>query len=94
MRAGRGGETARRDRVAFRPMLATLLIFAQETAEEEPNKVPFYILGGAAAVWAIFLFAVGMRTPSFPGSVGAQRGVMAISVVLVAATMASAVLTA
>jgi len=75
-------------------MLATLLIFAQETAEEEPSKTAFYILGSVAAAWAILLFAVGMRSPTFPGSVGAQRGVMAISVVLVAAAMASAVLTA
>jgi hypothetical protein len=73
-------------------MLA-LLIFAQEAIEDEPSKMPFYILGGAAAVWAIVLFAVGMRSRDFPGSAGAQRAVMAISVVLVAAAMASAVLT-
>jgi hypothetical protein len=73
-------------------MLA-LLIFAQEAIEDEPSKTPFYILGGAAAVWAIVLFAVGMRSRDFPGSAGAQRAVMAISVVLVAAAMASAVLT-
>ena len=73
-------------------MLA-LLIFAQETIEEEPSKTPFYILGGAAAVWAIVLFAVGMRSRDFPGSAGAQRAVMAISVALVTAAMASAVLT-
>jgi hypothetical protein len=73
-------------------MLA-LLIFAQEAIEDEPSKTPFYILGGAAAVWAVVLFAVGMRSRDFPGSAGAQRAVMAISVVLVAAAMASAVLT-
>jgi hypothetical protein len=73
-------------------MLA-LLIFAQEAIEDEPSKTPFYILGGAAAVWAVVLFAVGMRSRDFPGSDGAQRAVMAISVVLVAAAMASAVLT-
>jgi hypothetical protein len=73
-------------------MLA-LLIFAQEAIEDEPSKAPFYILGGAAAVWAVVLFAVGMRSERFPGSAGAQRAVMAVSVVLVAAAMASAVLT-
>jgi hypothetical protein len=73
-------------------MLA-LLIFAQEAIEDEPSKTPFYILGGAAAVWAVVLFAVGMRSRDFPGSAGAQRAVMAISVVLVAAAMTSAVLT-
>jgi hypothetical protein len=75
-------------------MLATLLTFAAETAEEESTKTPFYILGGAAAVWAVALFAVGMRSPTFPGSRGAQRGVIAVSVIVVIGAMASAVLTA
>jgi hypothetical protein len=75
-------------------MLAALLTFAAETAEEEPSKTPFYVLGGAAAAWAILLFAVGMRSPTFPGSRGAQRGVIAVSVLVVIGAMASAVLTA
>jgi hypothetical protein len=75
-------------------MLATLLTLAAETAEEEPSKTLFYILGGAAAVWAVALFAVGMRSPTFPGSPGAQRGVIAVSVLIVIGAMASAVLTA
>jgi hypothetical protein len=76
-------------------MLATLLTFAQAVEEEaEPSKTAFYALGAAAAAWAIVLFAVGMRSATFPGSPGAQRGVIAISVLLVVATMASAVLTA
>jgi hypothetical protein len=74
-------------------VIATLLIFAQETAEEEPSKTPFYFLGILAALWAIALFAIGMRSPSFPGSAGAQRAVIAVSVVIVVATMASSVLT-
>jgi hypothetical protein len=75
-------------------MLATLLILAQETAEHESSKTAFYILGAAAAGWAIVLFALGMRSPEFPGSAGAQRGVIAVSVVLVVAAMASSVFTA
>jgi mannitol-specific phosphotransferase system IIBC component len=78
-------------------MLATLLTLAAETAEtaeEEPSKTPFYILGALAAVWAIVLFAVGMRSPAFPGSVAAQRAVMAVSVLVVIGAMASAVITA
>jgi hypothetical protein len=75
-------------------MLAALLIFAQETAEEESSKTAFYILGLVAAAWAIVLFAVGMRSPSFPGSPGAQRGVIAVSVLVVVGAIASAVLTA
>ena len=75
-------------------MLAALLTFAAETAEEETSKTAFYVLGSAAAVWAIVLFALGMRSPRFPASVAAQRGVIAVSVVLVLSAMASAVLTA
>ena len=75
-------------------MLATLLTFAAEAVEDEPSKAPFYILGSAAAVWAIVLFAVGMRSPAFPGSPAAQRGVIAVSALLVLGAMASAVLTA
>jgi hypothetical protein len=73
-------------------VLAALIAFAAEAAEET-SKTPFYVLGGAAAVWAIVLFAVGMRAESFPGSVRAQRALMGISVLLVAAAMTSAVLT-
>ena len=75
-------------------MLATLLTLAAETAEEEPSKTLFYVLGGAAAVWAILLFALGMRSETFPASRAVQRGVIAISVVIVLGAMASSVLTA
>jgi uncharacterized membrane protein YuzA (DUF378 family) len=74
-------------------MFATLLTLAAETDEHESSKTAFYLLGGVAAVWAIVLFAVGMRSPSFPDSPGAQRGVIAISVLVVVGAMASAVLT-
>ena len=75
-------------------MLATVLIFAQETAEHETSKTPFYVLGLLAAAWAIALFAIGMRSPAFPASKGAQRGLIAVSVVVTIAAMASSVLTA
>jgi hypothetical protein len=74
-------------------MLEALVVFAVEAGEAEPSKTAFYVIGGLAAVWAIVLFAVGMRSPSFPGSPGAQRGVIAVSVLLVVAAMASSVLT-
>jgi hypothetical protein len=74
-------------------MLATLLTFATEAAEEETSKTAFYVLGGAAAAWAIVLFALGMRSESFPGSRAAQRGVIAISVLVVLGAMVSSVLT-
>ena len=80
--------------VAFRAMLATLLTLAVEVVEEEePSKTLFYVLGLVAAGWAVVLFAIGMRSPTFPGSPAAQRGVIAISVLVVLGAMASAVIT-
>jgi hypothetical protein len=75
-------------------MLAKLLTFAAETAGHESSKTAFYVLGLVAAAWAVALFAIGMRSPSFPSSAGAQKGVIAVGVVLVVAAMASSVLTA
>lgn len=58
------------------------------------SKVPFYIVGGALICWALVLsMAIGMRQPNFPGSVAAERAVMAVTAVLVVATMAMAVAT-
>ncbi len=75
-------------------MLSAFLLLAAEVAEEaEPSKVAFYVAGGLFATWAVVLGVVGLRSPEFPGSDGAARGVMTVSVVLMAAAMAAAVLT-
>ena len=74
-------------------MLQALITFAAE-AGAEPSKTPFYILGGLLAVYAVVISAIGVRgIGTFPNK-GQGRGVMALSVLLVVATMASAVLTA
>jgi hypothetical protein len=57
----------------------------------EVSKVPWYIAGGAFAVWAVVLGFLGLRSPTFPGGAGGQRGVMAISLVLAVVAMAAAV---
>jgi len=75
-------------------MLHALIVFAQETAEEEGSKVPYYIAGGALAAFAVIISAIGIRGhETFPPGKGARTGVMLLAAVLVAATMASAVLT-
>jgi hypothetical protein len=72
-----------------------LLALLQEAAEEaEPSKVPFFICGGLFAAWAIVMFLVGMRSETFPGGQRGERGVIAVSVVLMLAAMATAVITA
>jgi hypothetical protein len=58
------------------------------------SKVPFYIAGGLLVSWALILsLGLGLRKPDFPGSVTGQRAVIAVTAVLVAATMTMAVVT-
>ena len=73
-------------------MLAALITFAAE--ESEPSKVPYYVAGSMLAAFAVIVAAIGIaRHENFPPTPGAARAVMGIAVLLVVATMASAVLT-
>jgi plastocyanin len=57
------------------------------------SKVPFYIAGGLLVAWALLIsMAIGMRRPSFPSGLSQERLVIAISAVLVLATVSSAVI--
>ncbi len=53
----------------------------------------FYVLGGALAIWAVVLTALGLSSVRFPGGLGGQRIVIAISAVLVVLAIGSAVTT-
>ena len=68
--------------------MSTLLL-----AASVPSKVPFYIAGGVLALWAVVLAAIGLRQPSFPGGSAGQRGVIAISLLLVVIAIGAAILT-
>jgi hypothetical protein len=70
------------------------LMAAAETAGHEKSKTAFYIAGGLLAVWAVALAAIGMSRATFPETPGAQRGVQALSALLMAAAMATAIATA
>ena len=60
----------------------------------EKSRVPFFVVGGTLAVWAVVLSVlIGLRKPSFPYGATGERGVIAISVALVLAAVATAVLT-
>jgi hypothetical protein len=59
----------------------------------EPSKVPYIIAGGLLVVLALTLSALGVRSETFPRTAGAQRAVIAVAVILVAAAMSTAVLT-
>jgi hypothetical protein len=73
-------------------VLQALLTIAQ--AEEESSKTAFYVAGIALAAFAVLVGVIGIRAhETFPSSRGAARAVMGLAVVLVAATMATAILT-
>jgi hypothetical protein len=73
-------------------VLHAILVFAQEEAEE-PNKTPFYVCGILLVVWALVVATIGIRNESFASVPRVGKTVMAVSAVLVLATMTSAVLT-
>ena len=73
-------------------MLNAVVIFAAEEGAE-PAKTPFYIAGGALVLFAILLSVVGITQHDFPRSKGVSRAIMALAALLVAAAMATAVLT-
>ena len=74
-------------------MLGALITFAAEEGAE-PSKTAFYIAGGVLAAYAVLISALGIsRIGTFPAKKAQARGVMLLSAVLVAAAMASAVLT-
>jgi hypothetical protein len=72
-------------------MLHAFLILAAEHVE--PDKTAFYIGGGALAVWAVLVAALGITQPEFPKTEGAARGVMLISLLLTVATMVTVLAT-
>jgi hypothetical protein len=70
-------------------MFAALLA----AVEAAPSKTPFYIAGAVLVLFALCVSAVGVRSETFPPSRGARTGLMALTVILVAAAMGTAVLT-
>lgn len=68
-----------------------LHVLAAATADTG-SKTAFYICAGALACWAVLLGVIGITRETFPPSGGAARGVMLVSFLLMAATMATAVI--
>jgi hypothetical protein len=62
-------------------------------ADAEPSKLPFYVAGGLFVAWAAVLAAVGLTVPEFPYGKLGQRAVMLVSLVLAAASIATAIAT-
>lgn len=59
--------------------------------EAHKSETPFFIAGSILVAFAIIISVVGFKKPDFPGDSGSARGVMALSITLVAATAFSIV---
>ena len=53
----------------------------------------FHVIGGITAIWALLVSALGVFVRGFPGRLG-EKVVIAISVILVAGSISSAIYTA
>jgi hypothetical protein len=73
-------------------VLHAVLTFAAEEAEE-PSKTPFYVAGIILVVWALVVATIGIRNERFASAPRVGHAVMAVSALLVVATMAMAVVT-
>ena len=75
-------------------MILAVLLQAAEHAAEETSKTSFYVAASLLVLYAAVLSAVGtLRHETFPPSRGVSTGIMLVGVVLVAAVMATAVIT-
>ena len=75
--------------------MLSAIVFAAEEAGAEPSKTLFYVAGVALVIFALGVAAVGIRGhETFPRSKGLARGLMGLAALLVAFTMAAAVITA
>ena len=63
------------------------------SAESEPSKTFFYVVGGALAVWAVAVSVLGLTRADFPRGPGTGRAVSLISVLLVALVLAATIVT-
>jgi hypothetical protein len=72
-------------------MLYAILAAAAEEAGTSKNA--FYIAGALLAAWAVLLGAAGLSRAEMPGNQGAERGIIGVTVLLVAATVSAAILT-
>lgn len=59
-----------------------------------PAMNAFHVLGGLLALWALFVSFLGVMRENFPATKGAERLVASISILLVAAAISAAIITA
>lgn len=74
-------------------MLALILAAAEEAAHHEPSKTPFYIAGFALALWALAISGAGIRSNTFAATKSSGAVIGLVTAALVAAAMATSVIT-
>jgi hypothetical protein len=62
--------------------------------KEETSKTAFYFVGAGLAGFAVLLGLLGLNRDDFPSTQTAKRAVMGVTLLLVAAAMTTAVVTA
>lgn len=75
-------------------MLSTLFALAVEHSSDHGSKTAFYVAAGVFAGWAVLVGAYGVTRETFPRSDGGVRAVTLVSVVLMLATLFTAIITA
>ena len=63
-------------------------------AAEETTKTAYYVFGIVLACWAVIVAFVGITQPEFPSNPAGRAAVILTTALLVAGTMATAVITA
>jgi len=66
--------------------LSSLFVLASET--DTSKEIPFFVIGGIFAAWALLVGGLGTARATFPDSKGATVAISLVSVVLAAAAMA------
>jgi hypothetical protein len=71
----------------------SFLLAAAEHATEEHHKseLPFFLAGSLLVAFAIIISVVGFKKPEFPANEQAARGVMALSIALVAGALGTGI---
>jgi len=73
--------------------LSFIVAVAEQAAEPEKSKVPFYIAGGLLAAFAVVISVFGFTRPDYPSTVVGQRVVMMVSAIMVLGAVSMAIYT-
>ena len=68
-----------------------LAVIISAAEHVEKSKLPFFIMGGLFASYAVAISVFGFKRPDFPTNAAAARGVMSAGVVLMLAAVSSAI---